>query len=100
MSSITTRTSLDDHSVLLGIDIGSVSISVVEINPDREICKSAYQFHYGNIAETFTKIMNDFDLGRIRGIAATSSTPSILKANRQYDNRVAIIAAARQWPER
>ena len=100
MSSITTGNRMDDHSIFLGIDIGSVSISVAEINPKREICRTAYQFHHGNIAETLTRIMNDFDLGRICGIAATSSTPSILKANRQYDNRVAIIAAARQWPER
>jgi len=97
MSSITTQTKMDDHSVLLGIDTGSVSISMAEINREREICKTTYQFHHGNIAETLTKIMNDFDLGRIRGIAATASTPSILKANRQYDNRVAIIEAARHF---
>ena len=100
MSSITTRTDMDNHSVLLGIDIGSVSISAAEINPEREICKTAYQFHHGNIAENLTRIMNDFDLGRICGIAATSSTPSILKANRQYDNRVAIIEAARHFHQK
>ncbi|MBW1804507.1 MAG: CoA activase, partial [Deltaproteobacteria bacterium] len=91
---------MDAHDLLLGIDIGSVSISVAEINTEKEICKTAYQFHYGNIAETFRKIMNDFDPGRIRGIAATSSTPSIIKSNRQYDNRVAIIEAARHFHQK
>jgi predicted CoA-substrate-specific enzyme activase len=88
---------MDDHSILLGIDIGSVSISVAQINPEREIYKTAYQFHRGKIAETFTEIMNDFDLGRICGIAVTSSTPSTIKANRKFDNRVAIIEAARHF---
>ncbi len=91
---------MDDHDLLLGIDIGSVSISVAEINPEREILKTAYQFHHGNLAETFTKIMNDFDPGRICGIAATSSTPSIINANRRYDNRVAMIEAARHFHQK
>jgi predicted CoA-substrate-specific enzyme activase len=88
-----------DRSIL-GIDVGSVSISMAEINPERDICRTAYQFHHGNIAETFTRMMSDFDLGRICGIAATSSTPSIVKANRQYDNRVAIIEAARRFHQK
>ncbi len=88
---------MHDHSSILGIDIGSVSISMAEINPKRELLKTAYHFHQGNVAETLKKILNDFDLRRISGIATTSSTPSILKANRQYDNRVSIIAAARKY---
>jgi len=100
MSSITTRTKMDDHSVLLGIDIGSVSISIAEINLERQIGKTAYQFHHGNVAETFTRMMNDFDSGRICGMAVTSSTPSIFKAHRRYDNRIAIIEAARHFHQR
>jgi len=88
---------MDNYRVILGIDIGSVSISVAEINPEKNVLKTAYQFHHGHIAETFTRIMNDFDPGRVCGIAVTSSTPSILKANRRYDNRVAIIEAARHF---
>jgi len=91
---------MDDPFVFLGIDIGSVSISVAEINRERKILKTAYQFHHGNIAETFTRIMKDFDPGRICGIAATSSTPSMIKANRRYDNRVAIIEAARHFHDK
>lgn len=93
---ITTRNNTADPRVL-GIDIGSVAISLAEITPEKEICRTAYQFHHGNIAETFTQMMNDFDLERICGIAVTSSTPSILRAGRQYDNRVAVIEAARHF---
>jgi predicted CoA-substrate-specific enzyme activase len=91
---------MDEHASILGIDIGSVSISVAEINQKRQIRKTSYQFHHGNITETLKKILNDFDLQRICGIAATSSTPAILKINRQYDNRVSIITAARNFHEK
>ena len=97
MSSITTRAEMDDHPVILGIDIGSVSISVAVTSPDKAIIKTAYQFHHGHIEETFTRILNDLDPGCICGIAATYSTPRIIKANRRYDNRVAVIEAARHF---
>ena len=66
---------MDDHSGILGIDIGSVSISVATINSKRELRKTSFQFHYGNITETLKKMLKDFDLQKICGIAATSSTP-------------------------
>jgi len=82
---------------VLGIDIGSVAISMAEIDPKRAVCQTAYQFHHGNLAETFAEMMRHVDLGRICGIAATSSTPSLIKATRRYDNRVAVIEAARHF---
>lgn len=90
----------NDPFVFLGIDIGSVSISVAEVNTERKILKTAYQFHHGSIEETFTKIMKAFDLKEIYGLAATSSTPSIIKAEQRYDNRVAIIEATRHFHQK
>jgi len=40
---------MEYSSSILGIDIGSVSISVAEINPKREILKTAYRSHFGKI---------------------------------------------------
>ncbi len=88
------------NSHILGVDIGSVSISIVEISPDKEVVKTAYEFHHGNIRENLKSILKKFDFTRIRGIAATSSTPSIIKINRQYDNRISIIEAARHFHEK
>jgi predicted CoA-substrate-specific enzyme activase len=88
---------LGDPLNILGVDIGSVCISIAEISPEREICRTTYQFHNGNIAETFAGMMTDVDEGRICGIAATSSTPSVIEATRRYDNRVAVIEAARHF---
>jgi activator of 2-hydroxyglutaryl-CoA dehydratase len=85
------------HGNILGVDIGSVSISVVGINREKEIVQTAYEFHHGNITDCLKKILTEFDLSRIRGIASTSSTPSIIKVDGQYDNRVSVIEAARHF---
>ncbi|MCG6880425.1 MAG: acyl-CoA dehydratase activase, partial [Deltaproteobacteria bacterium] len=90
----------NDPFVILGIDIGSVSISVAEVDSERKILKTAYQFHHGDIKETFIKIMKVFDLKGICGMAATSSTPLSIKANNHYDNRVAIIEAVRHFHQK
>ncbi len=89
-----------DNSNILGIDIGSVSISIVEINPGKEVVKTAYAFHHGKIMENLKNALDAFDLSRVCGIASTSSTPSIIKINKQYDNRISIITAARHFHEK
>jgi predicted CoA-substrate-specific enzyme activase len=97
MSLTTTQTRGNDGCRILGIDIGSVSLSVVEINLKRDILKTAYRFHHGDIRGTLRDTMKGFDLGGISTVAATTSTPSILMASRRYDNRVAIMEAARHF---
>ena len=93
----TTQTRDDDRCRILGIDIGSVSLSVAEISLNREILKTAYRSHHGDIRGTLREALNGFDLGGICRVAATSSTPSILRASRRFDNRVAIMEAARHF---
>ncbi len=88
------------NSHILGIDIGSVSISIAEINPAKEIIKTAYEFHHGHIIENLKNILNTFDLSRICGIASTTSTPSVIKVDGTYDNRISIIEAARHFHEK
>jgi len=82
-------------SNILGIDIGSVSISVAEISPVKEIVKTAYEFHHGDPVEHLKNILKDFGPSEAYRIASTSSTPPIIKVNKHYDNMVSIIAAAR-----
>jgi predicted CoA-substrate-specific enzyme activase len=85
------------HPNILGIDIGSVSIAVVEITSHQQIVQSAYEFHRGDTAAKLKNILTGFNLKTIGGIAATASTPAILKVNRQYDNRLSVIAAAHHF---
>ena len=64
------------HPNILGIDIGSVSIAVVEITSQKQIVQSAYEFHRGNTTAELKKILTGIDLRTIGGIAATPSTPA------------------------
>jgi len=79
---------------LLGIDIGSVSISLAVINESDKVIHSAYTFHKGQIAGCLKNLLAEIDLSQIRSIGYTSSTPKILKHGTITDSRVAYITAA------
>lgn len=85
--------------IILGIDIGSVSISVVEITAKKEIIYTADAFHRGKIAECLKSLLRPIHLPKITAVAVTTSTPAIIRADCRSDNRVAVIAAARHFQE-
>lgn len=80
---------------VIGIDIGSVAISLAVLNDSGEIVTSSYQFHQGAIAETLRSILRGIDPQRIGGIAMTSSGPEVLCNISRYDTQIAIIAAVK-----
>jgi predicted CoA-substrate-specific enzyme activase len=82
---------------ILGIDIGSVSICIAEISPQKDLIRTSYGFHHGAINDTLKVMLGDVNLSGICAVAATTSTPSMLKVNRIYDNRVSIITACRHF---
>jgi predicted CoA-substrate-specific enzyme activase len=82
---------------ILGIDIGSVSIGIAELSPQKDLIRKSYGFHHGAISDTLKVMLGDFNLAEICAVAATTSTPSILKVHRIYDNRVSIITACRHY---
>ncbi|MGD9290879.1 MAG: hypothetical protein PVG74_24890, partial [Desulfobacterales bacterium] len=84
---------------ILGIDIGSVAISIAELSPEKDLIRESYEFHHGAINDTLKDMLGGFDLSRIGAVAATTSTPSIPKVDRRYDNRVSIITAGRHFHE-
>ena len=81
---------------ILGVDVGSVSISIAELTVDKKIVNSAYRFHKGDIQRTFKELIETFDLTQISQIAVTTSTPELVKFDGVYDNQVAIILAVKE----
>ena len=79
----------------IGIDIGSVSISLAVINEYDTIVQTEYTFHKGQIAGCLAHLLEGIDLTQIKSIGYTSSTPKILKAGSVTDSRVAYITAAK-----
>ncbi|MBF0411127.1 MAG: CoA activase [Desulfamplus sp.] len=83
---------------VLGIDVGSVSVSIAGVNCGQiSILCEGSRFHHGNIAQALESVLSDVDLTAFRYVAVTSSTPSIIKRSQTYDEQVSIIRAARHF---
>ncbi|MEI7590510.1 MAG: acyl-CoA dehydratase activase, partial [Deltaproteobacteria bacterium] len=80
---------------VIGIDIGSVAISLVVLNDSGEIVNSSYQFHKWAIAETLRSMLRGIAPQQICGIATTLSGPEVLSNVSRYDTQIAIIAAVK-----
>ena len=87
-----------DRNSVLGIDIGSVSLYIVQLDSDGNILQRFSSAHKGKIRETLSDAGRIFDLSVVRGIACTSSSTFINKKLVKYYNaQVAIIEAARRY---
>ena len=58
---------------ILGIDIGSVSISLVVMDLSGRILKTLYLFHQGQIRECLRSARQDLDLSTVNGIAVCAA---------------------------
>ena len=82
-------------SAVLGIDIGSVSVSIVFMGQNRKIFYSATAFHHGDLEAALKKTLESVDLSKVAIISATSSTPHSIRRDVEIDDQVALIGAAR-----
>jgi predicted CoA-substrate-specific enzyme activase len=80
---------------LLGIDAGSVTVSVVEISMAGEVLNEIYRPHLGKPASCLHDILAGMDLNNIVGVARTSTAPDLIKGAITFDSRVAMIAGSR-----
>ena len=83
------------HKTILGIDVGSVSVSYVELADDRSVVGSGYAFHNGRITAAIEELLRGVQFERVGWVAGTSSAADKVQATSTYDGHVAHIAAAR-----
>ena len=62
----------------LGVDIGSVSVSLVLLSPEQEIVQTVYALHLGGIRETLDDLLEDVDLDLVGAIVSTSTCPPLI----------------------
>ena len=77
---------------IVGIDIGSVALSVVILDENGTVINSSYRSHQGAISETLLSMLDNIDLHQVGGIAMTLSGPATLSNVSRYDTQIAIIA--------
>ncbi len=82
---------------IVGIDIGSVALSIVVLNEKGTITHSSYNFHRGAINETLHSMLAAIDIHIVAGIAMTSSGPDIFENVTRYDTQIAMIAAVKRY---
>ena len=88
----------------LGVDIGSVSVSLVLLSPEQEIVQTTYALHLGGIQETLDALLGDFDLDLVGAIASTSTCPQLFMPDGSREgtvvpnvpSQIACIRAAKQ----
>jgi len=86
-----------NSSFILGIDIGSVTISIVKVDENKEIQQSSYIFHEGQILAHLKNTLIQYNLSEIKAVAVTSSTPKIIKQAQIFDDRVCFIYATKEF---
>ena len=83
---------------VLGIDIGSVSLSIVQLDHEGKVLQQFYKFHKGNIHDTISEASKIFDFREIKAVACTSSSICLnRKLVQNYNTQVAIMAASRHY---
>jgi len=95
MTDLTYSTSLMGKCFVLGLDIGSVAVSVVEMSLEEEVLRTHYAFHHGDIYKTLCSLLEGIEFPLLRGAAYTSTSPHLLNGAFRCDSRIACITAAK-----
>ncbi|MFP4474110.1 MAG: acyl-CoA dehydratase activase [Desulfatibacillaceae bacterium] len=82
---------------ILGIDAGSVAVSACLVDQNGDAVKWDYALHHGAVRETLEKLLAGFDPADVAAVAATTSTPSFVRAHRRVDGYVAACEAAKHF---
>ena len=81
----------------LGVDTGSVAISMVQLDHDGSVINSGYRFHQGRITETLLEMERGFDLSSVRAVAHVSGNRLFNKTVPYYDSLTSIIEAVQHY---
>ena len=88
------------EQVLIGIDVGSVSVNIAILGRSGIIYKTSYVRHYGLPIETvissLKKVLDEYESDRIAGISATGSAGKIISEllGASFNNEVIAVAKA------
>ncbi len=85
------------YPMIVGIDVGSVAVSLAVIGRDRQVVDHAYAFHYGDAAGTVLRLLANLNLpGGVR-VAVTGAAPGAIRAHGRYDSLVSLITGCREY---
>ena len=82
------------NGLILGIDAGSVSISVVALDRQGKLKEQSYLLHQGNIREALGQLLKKYLDQDVAGVASPSGKSHFTQQVEIYDQQVAIMEAA------
>jgi len=80
--------------LILGIDVGSVSISLVAMDREGKLKEQDYRLHQGNVREALDKMLKAYLDQEIMGVCSPSGKSHFTQQVQVYDQQVAIMEAA------
>jgi predicted CoA-substrate-specific enzyme activase len=85
-----------DALPVLGLDMGSVSVSCALLDASGLVVASGHRAHRGKVRETLAAAVADLSPGRVAGIGITGSGPRLIPVARTVDPLVALVVACRR----
>ncbi len=85
------KTKKPGQGLVLGIDVGSVSISVVCLDREGKLVAESYVLHHGDIRSALEGLLKSYDPADIVGIASPSGKTHFRELVRVYDQQVSIM---------
>lgn len=83
----------NELGLVLGIDVGSVSISVVCLNRKGSLVHEAYALHHGDVRKTMEILLKEIDTKQVAGVAVPSGKTRFRHHVKEFDHQVALIHA-------
>lgn len=83
-------------STFLGLDAGSVTVSLVLTDAEANILYSDTRFHHGQTRQVLEEMLSSLEISEFAGAACTVSAPPWLNCQKRTDNQVAIIRSMRK----
>ncbi|MFP4301948.1 MAG: acyl-CoA dehydratase activase [Spirochaetaceae bacterium] len=85
------------YTMILGIDIGSVMVSVASVDRTGKVLQTRYEAHYGQARSATAKLLKEISLQGVEAVACTAGTPRFVVTENRYNETVCSIRAARAF---
>ena len=82
---------MESKNRVIGIDAGSVTVSVVEMDLSGTVLNHQYEYHHGKPALVLRDLLLKVDYSNVLGVARTDSAPDIYDGSVSFDPSISII---------
>jgi predicted CoA-substrate-specific enzyme activase len=86
-----------DSAYILGIDIGSATVKMAQLDEVGNLLNQSYRLHYGKVYDTLVEMCDGFQLNHNQYIVSPSSGNWLNASVTKYDPQISVIAATKHF---